>query len=150
MPLILSNPPGIPDGGPAAPIIRKIKARSPEGEEAQVPVMYPGMSIRDHIFAAAIQGASLTICSDYFKLLKSLKADAADPETGEDDPEKDMATATKHLRVYCQAGVDVADVITDFAMAKREVELKRMMAHFATQKGGNNKNRIIRPGEGEP
>ena len=48
--LILSNPAGLLDGGPAAPIIRKLKARSPEGKEQEIPVMYPGLSIRDHLF----------------------------------------------------------------------------------------------------
>jgi hypothetical protein len=144
--LILSNPAGLPDGGPAAPIIRKLKARTPEGKAKEIDVMYPGMSIRDHLFAAAIQGCALAACTQYFTFLATRAA--RDPElvdTGEERKE-----AAEYLKMCCEAAAEVADVFTDFAVAKREAELKAMMDLFATQKGGNNKNRIIRPGEGEP
>lgn len=143
--MILTNPPELPDGGPAHLVVGSIAAVNADGDKKNIDVFYPGESIRDRIFVAAIGGCAPEVMREHCAAITRLAQDSADGV-----PEARAAEVRDQVHGLIIAAVGVADLLTDHAMATRQANIEAMMEKIKP-KGDNhkdkNKSRIIQPGQ---
>lgn len=140
--IFLTNPPELPDGGPANLVAGPVTVRDAEGKEHEAKVLLPGESVRDRIFAAALGGCAAEAMRLHTAIIQNL------PPC--DDPEGQAQSASDELDALVITAVGVANRITNHAMQVRRANIEAMVEQMKP-KGDNhkdkNESRIIRPGQ---